>query len=42
MTYLTNLRAVILEKRGFSVKLAPKMDPVCPPLEDSKSKDRLE
>ena len=30
MTFLTNFKAILFEKRGFSVKLAPKKHPVCP------------
>ena len=40
MTFLTNFKAILFEKRGFSVKLAPKMHPVCPP-GGSKSKNVL-
>ena len=31
MTFQTNFKAILFETRGFSVKLAPKMHPVCPP-----------
>ena len=31
MTFLTNFRAILFEKSGFSVKLAQKMHLVCPP-----------
>ena len=30
MTFLTNFKAILFEKRGFSVKLAPKKHPCVP------------
>ena len=42
MTFLTNMRTILLENRGFSVKLAPKTHPVCSLREGSKAEKSWE